>query len=170
MSDPIFGSRRGSLATYIMGDRRESISAYQLSSAGDRRDSLSTYQLSSTLPEPEPEDFGVSPDTTDGIGSIEFTREEDSGHYGVRSFTSPPFHAFRTDSELTCPQDPLPILPSPVTFEEHYMPCYPVRARDNSKARTPRYSTAPTFRIGRPSMYPGPSRHGHAQPPFDRSN
>lgn len=88
MSDPIFGSRRGSLATYIMGDRRESISAaYQLSSAGDRRESLSAYQLSSALPEAEPEDFGVSPDTTDGIGSIEFTREEDSGYYGVRSFT-----------------------------------------------------------------------------------
>lgn len=68
-SDPIYGSRRGSLATYIMGDRRESLSAYQLSTAN---------------PEPDPEDFGDVPDTTDGIGSIEFTREEDSGYYGVR--------------------------------------------------------------------------------------
>ncbi|CAN8105418.1 unnamed protein product [Discula destructiva] len=70
MSDPIFGSRRGSLATYIMGDRR---------------DSLSTYQLSTAMPEPEPEGFGELPDTTDGIGSIEFTREEDSGCYGPSS-------------------------------------------------------------------------------------
>lgn len=57
------------MATYIMGDRRES--------------SL-TYQLSTAMPEPDPEDSADVPDTTDGIGSIEFTREEDSGYYGVR--------------------------------------------------------------------------------------
>lgn len=163
MSDHVFGSRRGSLATYIMGDtRRESISAYQLSSAGERRESLSAYQLSSALPEPENEDFGVSPDTTDGIGSIEFTREEDSGYYGVRSFTNPAlFYPHRNGVELIRSQDPLPILPSPVTFEERYMPCYPVLPRGTkAAARTPRYSTtAPTFHLGRPSTYPAPPRH-----------
>lgn len=51
---------------------------------GDRRESLSTYQLSTAQPEPDPEEFDDVPDTTDGIGSIEFTREEDSGYYGVR--------------------------------------------------------------------------------------
>lgn len=75
MSDPIFGSRRGSLATYILGDRRAS---------------LSTYQLSTAVAEPEPDDSGVSPDTTDGIGSIEFTREEDSGYHCVRSLQDTP--------------------------------------------------------------------------------
>ncbi|KUI64273.1 hypothetical protein VM1G_11070 [Cytospora mali] len=35
--------------------------------------------------EPEAEDFVVSPDATDGIGSIEFTKEEDSGYYGPSS-------------------------------------------------------------------------------------
>lgn len=51
---------------------------------GDRRGSLSTYAVSVPIPEAETEDDETSPDATDGIGSIEFTREEDSGYYGMR--------------------------------------------------------------------------------------
>lgn len=51
---------------------------------GDRRGSLSTYTVAVSIPEAEAEDEGTSPDATDGIGSIEFTREEDSGYYGMR--------------------------------------------------------------------------------------
>lgn len=50
----------------------------------DRRDSLATsvYHFAVPVPEQDPEDYGVSPDATDGIGSIEFTKEVDSGYYG----------------------------------------------------------------------------------------
>lgn len=50
----------------------------------DRRDSLTTiYQISVPVLEQDPEDYGISPDATDGIGSIEFTKEVDSGYYGM---------------------------------------------------------------------------------------
>lgn len=52
----------------------------------DRRNSLanSVYHMAVPMPacELDPEDYGVSPDATDGIGSIEFTKEVDSGYYG----------------------------------------------------------------------------------------
>lgn len=50
----------------------------------DRRNSLasSVYHMAVPVPEQDPEDYGVSPDATDGIGSIEFTKEVDSGYYG----------------------------------------------------------------------------------------
>lgn len=31
----------------------------------------------------------MSPDATDGIGSIEFTKEDDSGYYGIEAWPSP---------------------------------------------------------------------------------
>lgn len=50
---------------------------------GDRRESIDSYFLPMNLHEQESEEgFVVSPDATDGIGSIEFTKEEDSGYYG----------------------------------------------------------------------------------------
>lgn len=52
---------------------------------GDRRDSVSTYPFSISAVEPEAEDYGLSPDATDGMGSIEFTKEDDSGYYGICS-------------------------------------------------------------------------------------
>lgn len=50
----------------------------------DRRNSLAStaFHLAVPVPEQDPEDYGVSPDATDGIGSIEFTKEVDSGYYG----------------------------------------------------------------------------------------
>lgn len=53
-----------------------------------RRDSLSTYQMSVSVPGPNSEDYGASPDATDGIGSIEFTKEDDSGYYGTSPLRS----------------------------------------------------------------------------------
>lgn len=50
---------------------------------GDRRDSVSTYPFSISAAEPDSEDYGLSPDATDGMGSIEFTKEDDSGYYGI---------------------------------------------------------------------------------------
>lgn len=143
MSDQIFGSRRGSLATYMMNDRRES---------------LPTYQLSTAMPEPEPAYFGVSPDTTDGIGSIEFTREEDSGYYGVRSLRNnlSPLDFRNRLADIS--QGPPPTLLSPVTFEERYMPCYPVRPHA-AKVRTRGPTTARTFRSDHHSMYLDPQLH-----------
>lgn len=57
----------------IMADRRNSLAA------------SSVYHLAVPVPEQDPEDYGVSPDATDGIGSIEFTKEVDSGYYGEPS-------------------------------------------------------------------------------------
>lgn len=62
---------------------------------GDRRESIASYFLPMSLNEQESEEgFVVSPDATDGIGSIEFTKEEDSGYYGrnVSFFVSVQFH------------------------------------------------------------------------------
>lgn len=55
----------------------------------DRRASLasSAYHIPAPVPGQEPEDYGVSPDATDGIGSIEFTKEVDSGYYGRQTAT-----------------------------------------------------------------------------------
>lgn len=51
-----------------------------------RRDSVqSTYPFSISAAEPEAEDYCLSPDATDGMGSIEFTKEDDSGYYGISS-------------------------------------------------------------------------------------
>ncbi|KUI61319.1 hypothetical protein VP1G_11222 [Cytospora mali] len=55
---------------------------------GDRRESIASYFLPMSAQEPEAEDFVVSPDATDGIGSIEFTKEEDSGYYGMNASCS----------------------------------------------------------------------------------
>lgn len=53
---------------------------------GDRRESIASYFLPMSLNEQESDEgFVVSPDATDGIGSIEFTKEEDSGYYGIES-------------------------------------------------------------------------------------
>lgn len=53
---------------------------------GDRRESIVSYFLPMSLHDQDSEDgFVVSPDATDGIGSIEFTKEEDSGYYGPSS-------------------------------------------------------------------------------------
>ncbi|KAF3764050.1 hypothetical protein M406DRAFT_103763 [Cryphonectria parasitica EP155] len=49
----------------------------------DRRASMSTYQSALTVPEVDSEDFGEFPDATDGMGSMEFAKEEDSGYYGT---------------------------------------------------------------------------------------
>lgn len=54
----------------------------------DRRDSLASYAFSTSVAEPEAEDYGLSPDATDGMGSIEFTKEDDSGYYGMHSPSS----------------------------------------------------------------------------------
>lgn len=48
----------------------------------DRRASLSTHQSALTVPDTEPDEDGDSPDATDGMGSMEFAKEEDSGYYG----------------------------------------------------------------------------------------
>lgn len=48
----------------------------------DRRASLSTHQSALTVPDTEPDEEGDSPDATDGMGSMEFAKEEDSGYYG----------------------------------------------------------------------------------------
>lgn len=51
---------------------------------GDRRESIVSYFLPMSLHDQDSEEgFIVSPDATDGIGSIEFTKEEDSGYYGM---------------------------------------------------------------------------------------
>lgn len=50
-----------------------------------RRESLagSSYlHVGVPVPDHDAEEYGVSPDATDGIGSIEFTKEVDSGYYG----------------------------------------------------------------------------------------
>lgn len=53
---------------------------------GDRRESITSYQFPMVVQETGPEDFVVSPDATDGIGSIEFTKEEDSSYYGMSTW------------------------------------------------------------------------------------
>lgn len=72
----------------IMAGRRASL-------ISGRRDSLSTYQMSVSVTGPDSDDYGASPDATDGIGSIEFTKEDDSGYYGMQIMAivrQPPKH------------------------------------------------------------------------------
>lgn len=53
---------------------------------GDRRESIASYFLPMSLHDQDSEEgFVVSPDATDGMGSIEFTKEEDSGYYGMNT-------------------------------------------------------------------------------------
>ncbi|KKY32761.1 putative c6 transcription [Diaporthe ampelina] len=47
----------------------------------DRRPSVQIHRVTPTVHEADSEESGVSPDATDGIGSIEFTKEDDSGYY-----------------------------------------------------------------------------------------
>lgn len=54
----------------------------------ERRPSAPSHQVS-TIHEPDSEGSVVSPDATDGIGSIEFTKEDDSGYYGIEALPSP---------------------------------------------------------------------------------
>ncbi|KAG6355111.1 hypothetical protein INS49_004192 [Diaporthe citri] len=51
----------------------------------DRRPSFQSHQAPATFHEPDSGESVVSPDATDGIGSIEFTKEDDSGYYGPSS-------------------------------------------------------------------------------------
>lgn len=55
--------------------------------AADRRPSAPSHQVS-TIHEPDSEGSVISPDATDGIGSIEFTKEDDSGYYGIKALPS----------------------------------------------------------------------------------
>lgn len=50
----------------------------------DRRPSVQSQRVPVTIHEPDSGESVVSPDATDGIGSIEFTKEDDSGYYGMR--------------------------------------------------------------------------------------
>ncbi|KAK7699453.1 hypothetical protein SLS64_011591 [Diaporthe eres] len=51
----------------------------------DRRPSFQIHQVPASSREPDSGESVVSPDATDGIGSIEFTKEDDSGYYGPSS-------------------------------------------------------------------------------------
>ncbi|KAL2280224.1 hypothetical protein FJTKL_12684 [Diaporthe vaccinii] len=51
----------------------------------DRRPSFQIHQVPASFREPDSAESVVSPDATDGIGSIEFTKEDDSGYYGPSS-------------------------------------------------------------------------------------
>ncbi|KAK2596585.1 hypothetical protein N8I77_013466 [Diaporthe amygdali] len=51
----------------------------------DRRGSIASHRIPNTVHEPESDESIVTPDATDGIGSIEFTKEDDSGYYGPSS-------------------------------------------------------------------------------------
>lgn len=59
------------------------------STFADRRPSVQMHHVPATVHEPESEDSVVSPDATDGIGSIEFTKEDDSGYYGIEARAFP---------------------------------------------------------------------------------
>ncbi|ROV90992.1 hypothetical protein VSDG_07661 [Cytospora chrysosperma] len=70
---------------------------------GDRRESIVSYFLPMSLHDQDSEEgFIVSPDATDGIGSIEFTKEEDSGYYGdtVSSEAGLDYLRFPPDEEM----------------------------------------------------------------------
>lgn len=56
----------------------------------DRRPSVQIHRVTPTVHEADSEESGVSPDATDGIGSIEFTKEDDSGYYGTDLSLAPP--------------------------------------------------------------------------------
>ncbi|KAI7777484.1 c6 transcription [Diaporthe eres] len=67
----------------------------------DRRPSFQIHQVPASFREPDSAESVVSPDATDGIGSIEFTKEDDSGYYGIEAWPSPSIILMRA-----CPARP----------------------------------------------------------------
>lgn len=125
----------------------------------DRRGSLasSVYHIAVPVPEQDPEDYGISPDATDGIGSIEFTKEVDSGYYGRH--TSITFTTQRNKHVLTIVkfQGLLRILLLRVTSAVLFILFFHVHLPANKLAM--RETIAWTSHTGRLSMFRGRPHH-----------